>query len=233
MSAHDTWGDAVRVRCTTERESGACGNRRRYRLDKIEAVVIDGVARRLSDPASLQAYIDGFQAEQRADTQARARLERAAAEARGKIDRMARMLIDGRVPEDFFDAEMPKARAELAGLEARLADAPSPQVVTLHPAAVASFQRAMADLAPILRSLDPDRDRELVDAFRALIDRVVIHDRDGGGVEAEVIGRLGPLVAGQLVPPSPFSGLGGVAEGRYIHLSPMVFARIAIPKNSP
>lgn len=151
----------------------------------------------------------------------------AAAEARTKIDRMARMLVDGRVPEDFFDAEMPKALAELAGLEARLAAAPSPQVVTLHPAAVASFRRAMSDLAPILRSLDPDRDRELMNAFRALIDRVVIHDREGGAVEAEVIGRLGPLVAGRLVPPAPFSGTGGVAEVCFPGLPQFVWGRFA------
>lgn len=224
MSAHDTWGDAVRVRCTTERESGACDNRRRYRLDKIEAVVIDGVARRLSDPAALQAYIDGFQQERRAETQARARLERAAAEARGKIERMSRMLVDARVPEDFFDAEMPKVRAELAALEARLAAAPASHVVTLHPAAVASFRRAMSDLAPILRSLDPDRDRELVNAFRALIDRVVIHDRDGGAVEAEVIG---PLVAGRLVPPAPFSGTGGVAEEGFNAIPQFIWGNFA------
>lgn len=195
MSIHDHFGDAIRIRCTTASESGSCGNARRYRLDKIEGAVIDGIARRLSDRASLAAFIDGWQAERRADTQARARLERAAADARAKIDRMARMLVEGRVPEDFFDAEMPKARAELADLEARLAAAPAPQVVTLHPAAVAAFHQAMADLAPILRGLDPERDRELIEATRALIDRVVIHDRDGGAVEAEVIGRIGPLCA--------------------------------------
>lgn len=221
MSTHDTWGDAVRVRCTTERESGACDNRRRYRLDKIEAVVIDGVARRLSDPKALAEYIDGFQAERRAETQARARLEKEAAAARGKIERMARMLVEGRVPEDFFDVEMPKARAALAALEARLAAAPSPHVVSLHPTAVASYRRALAGLGPILRHLDPDRDRELIEAFRALIDRVVIHDRDDGGVEAEVIGRLGPLVGG------PSLGTSVVAEVRFAHLSPIVWGRFA------
>lgn len=82
-----------------------------------------------------------------------------------------------------------------ADLHPTLAAAPAPQVVTLHPAAVAAFHQAMADLAPILRGRDPERDRELIEATRALIDRVVIHDRDGGAVEAEVIGRIGPLCA--------------------------------------
>jgi hypothetical protein len=197
MSAHDTWGEsgAARIRCTTEKESGACDNRRRYRLDKIEKAVIDGIALRLSNPEALQAYIDGFQEERRAETKARARLERQAEETRGKINRMARMLVDGRVPEDFFDAEMPAAREELASLEARLAAAPAEKVVTLHPAALKTFRRAMAGLSGLLRHLDPQRDRELVESFRALIDRVVIHDAEDGGVEVEVIGRLGPLVA--------------------------------------
>jgi site-specific DNA recombinase len=219
MSAHDKRDGAVRIRCTTEAESGSCGNRRRYRLDKIERAVIDGIAIRLSNPEALQAYIDGFQQERRAETKARARLERAAAEARAKIGRMARMLVDGRVPEDFFDAKMPAAREELASLEARLAAAPAEKVVTLHPAAVKTFRRAMAGLSDLLLDIDPQRDRELMDTFRALIDRVVIHDAEGGGVEVEVIGRLGPLVAPGI--------MGGpmVAEVRFPTLPPMTWGR--------
>ncbi len=196
MAAHDRRGDAVRIRCTTNRESGTCTNSRRYRLDRIEAVVIDGIAERLSDPAALAAYVDAYHDERRAETKARAKLERALADCRARINRMARMLVDGRVPEDFFDAEMPAARAELADLEARLAAAPPPNVIALHPAAVASYRQALAELGPILRSLDPARDADLIDAFRGLIDRVVIRDRADGGVDAEVFGWMGPLLRG-------------------------------------
>ena len=72
----------------------------------------------------------------------------------------------------------------------------------------------MADLAPILRGLDPARDRALIDAFRDLIDRVVVIDRPDGGVEAEVVGRIGPLVAEGLVSPRPLLGRSDVAEVR-------------------
>jgi hypothetical protein len=225
LAAHQSRAGADRIRCTTERESGTCGNRRRYRLDKIERAVIDGIAERLANPKALQAYIDGFQAERRAETKARAQLEKQAQEARGKIERMARMLVEGRVPEDFFDREMPVARAELETLEARIAAAPSPQVITLHPAALASFRRAMNGLSSILRSLDPVRDAELVDAFRALIDRVVIHDAENGGVEIEVIGRLGPLIA-----PGMFGGVKAVsvvAEVRFPAPPPILWGRFA------
>ncbi len=58
-----------------------------------------------------------------------------------------------------------------------------------------------------------------MDAFRALIDRVVIHDREGGAVEAEVIGRLGPL-AGEKLP-----GGAMVAEVRFPTLPPANFGR--------
>ena len=51
----------------------------------------------------------------------------------------------------------------------------------------------MRDLCDTLRDLDPREDRELIEAFRALIDRIVITDAEDGTVFCEVIGLLGPL----------------------------------------
>lgn len=194
MGKHDSRGAVTRVRCTTHQESRSCDNTRRYRLDKIERAVLDGVAARLKDQSGLNRYIDGFQEERRAESAARARLEREVQAARGKIDRMARMLVDGRVPEDFFDKEMPDARAHLAALEARLAAQPDEKVVVLHPTMLAFYRKAFADLGQELASLDAREDAEIISAFRDLIDKVVIHDREDGSVECEVIGRLGPLL---------------------------------------
>lgn len=239
MSAHDRRAGVVRIRCTTHTESGSCDNARRYRLDKIEAVVIEGIAARLRDPAGLQAYIDGYQEEQRADSAARARLEREANACRAKIKRMAMMVVEGRVADNFFDKEIAEGRSELAALEARLAAAPKAQVVVLHPAAVAAYRDGLARLGEILTDPENPPGPDLVAAFRELIDRVVIHDRQDASVECEVIGCFGPLVGsgptwgGRMVagdrPPNspPKDGLGGamVAGDRSPSIPPMMWGR--------
>lgn len=196
MSQHDLRQGVVRIRCSTARESGSCGNARRYRLDRIEEAVIEGMRRRLEDADGIAAFLEAHQAERRAEAGARASLERKAAATRGRIDRLSRLLLYEQVTEEFFSREMPALRAELASLEARLSAAPATQIVTLHPASIEAYRRAMRDLTTILRTLDPERpaDRDLMEAFRALIDHVVIHDREDGGVEAEVVGCLAPLI---------------------------------------
>lgn len=195
MSAHDRRGTVVRVRCTTNTESGSCDNARRYRLDKIEAAVIAGVAARLNDPAGLQAYIDGFQEEQRAETKARARLEREVNAAEARVRRIAMMFANGHIDEAFLAREIAPARAEYEALKARLEAAPSAPVVVLHPAAVAAYRDGLARLGEILTDVENPPDDELKAAFRDLIDKVIVHDRDDGSVEAEVIGCFGPLLA--------------------------------------
>ena len=48
--------------------------------------------------------------------------------------------------------------------------------------------------AEVLRRADPDEDRELIDSFRALIDRVIVHDGEDGKYVIEIVGVLAPLV---------------------------------------
>lgn len=139
--------------------------------------------------------------------------------ARERIDRMARMLVDGRVPEDFFDTEMPKARADLAALEARLASAPAHQVVELHPATLASYADVLDGLSDAIRSMKPGDAPEVIAALRALIDRVTVIDGPDGTVNCEVVGPLSPLVG----------PLGGdvVAEDCFPLIPPMEWGRFS------
>ncbi len=45
-----------------------------------------------------------------------------------------------------------------------------------------------------LTRLGQREDREVIEAFRALVDHIVVHDVPDGGVKAEVIGRLTALL---------------------------------------
>lgn len=223
MTMHDRRGDAIRIKCSTHRESGSCSNSKSYRLDHIELAVIDGLLARLRDPASIAAFVDAMQAERRDEAKQRASAERAVARAQGSIDNMSRSLIHGRISEDFFDREIIALRRDLADAQALLARAPVANVVTLHPAAIAGMEKTLSLLAKHLPSLDPDLDKDMFTAFRSLISTIVIHDRDGG-VECEVIGHLSALVARDA---GDGWGVAVVARGRITSLPPIIFGRFA------
>lgn len=84
--------------------------------------------------------------------------------------------------------------AERDDLAQRLKAAPTTPVIELHPQAVAEYERFATDLAVRLATLDLTEDRETIDKFRTLIDRVVIHAAPDGGVEAEVVGRMSAVL---------------------------------------
>lgn len=197
ISIHDRRGEAVRGKCSTFKESGSCSNNRSYRLDHIEKAVIDGLLARMRNPASISAYIESMQEERRNEAKTRALAERAVQRAQASIDNLSRALIHGRIDEAFFDREIVPLRRELAEAQAKLSMAPAANVVTLHPAAVAQMEQTIALLAKHLPDIDPDRDRDMMAAFRGLIDRVVIRDRDDGRIDCEVIGHLASLVSGE------------------------------------
>lgn len=225
MSYHDkTPSGAIRIRCSTAKESGSCSNGRKYRLDRIERAVIDGLIDRLQTPAMIEAFIEAQQADRRDEARTRAIAQRRLTNARGAIDRLQKALVAGRVDEDFFDREIAPMRAELRAAEADLAAAPDDTVITLHPAAIKAHAGVLQVLARHLPDLDPEEDREMFEAFRGLIDRVVIHDRPDGRVDCEVIGKLSALVGS---PAGDSWGGSMVAEARYRMFPPMSFGRFA------
>ena len=195
LTMHDKRGDVVRVTCSTAKESGSCANRKRYRLDKIERAVVDHVVQKLSQPEAVQAWLDEVQTEQRDGSKLRARAERDMATAQAKLDRLQTNLIDGRIEPEFFDRQVGAIRAEVAAAKAAMEMAPLANVVRLHPAAIAGMSEVIAALSEELSSIDPVEDRDMLDAFRSLIERVVIHDREDGYATCEIVGRLAPLVA--------------------------------------
>ena len=80
MSVHDRKGGAIRIRCSTARESGSCSNTGYYRLDRIEQAVIGHLAEHLAQPAYAEAYVREYRKETERETadarRDRAKLER-------------------------------------------------------------------------------------------------------------------------------------------------------------
>ena len=145
----------------------------------------------MRNPASISAYIESMQEERRNEAKTRAAAERAVQRAQSSIDNLSRALVHGRIDDGFFDREIVGLRRDLAEAQAKLNMASAANVVTLHPAAVAQMEQTISLLAKHLPDIDPDRDRDMMAAFRG----VMIHDRDDGRIDCEVIGRLTSLIA--------------------------------------
>lgn len=199
MSAHDTRGGVRRIRCSAHRESGGCTNSRVYRLDLIERAVVDALVERLGQPDAARAWLAAVQADQLDDGRRRAKAEKALAEARAKVDRLQVMLIEGRIDTGFFDAHIGPARADVAARAAAVEAMPRGNVVALHPAALSKMAEVLAIVAEHLPDVDPQEDRDVIEAVRSVIRRVTVHDREDGGVDCEITGTITPLIAPPLV----------------------------------
>nr|WP_183871203.1 recombinase family protein [Rhizobium sp. BK491] len=198
MSMHDRQGDAIRIRCSRSIESGTCENKRRYRLDKIEAAVVAGLRTQMLHPDLLTEYVRVYR-EERRDEAAKAARERSSLERRlsdvsSQMDRLLQAMARGILPIEAVEAQFKPLEAEKAQLAAELAVVPQSTAVELHPHAVTQYRKAVEDLSGRLSDLDQHADAEALASFRALVDRVVIHDTPTGGVEAEVISRLSALI---------------------------------------
>lgn len=198
MSMHDKSGGAIRIRCSRSIESGVCSNKRRYRLDKIESAVVDGLKTQMLHPGLLAEYVRVYR-EERRDEAAKAARERSALERRladinAQMERLMQAMARGVLPIEAVEAQYKPLEADKVRLAAELAHVPQAATVELHPQAVQQYQKAVEDLAGRLNELDEYADAEAIASFRALVDRVVIHDTPTGGVEAEVISHLSALI---------------------------------------
>lgn len=226
MGIKDRRGDAIRIACTTSRESGSCLNKRTYRLDEVERVVINAVLFRLRDPDQIAAFLATAQEERRDAAKMRASAEAEVERAQASLDRLSRAMIKGQIEEDFFEREAPALRAALAKAKAKLMEAPPANVVTLHPAAITEMTRILVLLAKHLPSLDPEEDSDIFEAFRALISVVTIHDTEDGGVSCEITGTLSILLGESAENQS--WGNSVVARGRYSSIPPFHYGRFKV-----
>ncbi|WP_336801740.1 recombinase family protein [Kaistia sp. MMO-174] len=198
MSIHDRNKSTTRIKCTRSVEGGTCDNRKKYNLEKIENAVIAGLRQQLAHPELLAEYVRAYR-EERRDEAAKAARERATVERRvadltTQMERLMGALARGVLPVEAVESQYGPLMAERDRLAADLATIAMPDAVELHPHAVRQYKAAVENLAGRLSELDDRADAGAIEAFRALVDRVVVHDTQSGGVSAEVIGHLSALL---------------------------------------
>lgn len=222
MSVRGSKEGQRRVSCSRRIESGTCDHARVYRLDDIEAVVVDGLRESLRDPVLIAGYVAIYRDERkrlaREASAGRAAKEKRLATVRRELDRLVDAIASGLAPAESVRDRILALEAEKRGLDADLA-APDlgADVIALHPAAVSRYLAQVETLSRTLRDgMTIAGSRESA-AFRELVEAVVVMPQPARApIVVDLRGRLGALLRTDRLPPAGRYGAGSmVAEVRF------------------
>ena len=194
--ANDNTLNGGRFACSAARERGTCTNKKLIAAKTIEARVLDGIAAKLLAPEAIAAAVSLAQTEaiqrQHETLRARAPMEKELAEIGRRLDRMQDLCIAEAISIEELKAKSVPLKARRAELQALLAEAAEPQVLSLHPGVAEAYRRMAEQLR---EALDAEQGEEARDAIRALIDTVVFIPAEGlGKFELEIQGNLARLL---------------------------------------
>ena len=210
----------VRVRCSAGTESGTCPDAKTFYLATIEKAVLSGLQAELKHPAVLAAYVKTYHQERKRLASeaivARTRLERELAGVEREIERVSIAISKGIGDLEILGPRTFALSAERKRLRAELEAAPDPpNVVALHPAALARYEEQVNRLQEALAVGVHAGDTEAAEALRDLIETVTVFrdETRPGGVLVEISGRLTALL-GEHAYPNRVRGVWGkvVAE---------------------
>jgi hypothetical protein len=198
MSTHDRSGSAIRIRCSTARESGSCNNDKRYRLDKIEHAVLEKLKAELADPIYVKEYLKAYYDERRTlirETERnRSSIEKELTETQGRLARLVDLYTRGVIDGPAAEKDIAEATVKRKALEARLVEQEEPEVVELHPATLERYFETIDTLIRKLTDLNPQFDRELVETLHKIIAKITVFPATDQGVTIEVTGWLQSLI---------------------------------------
>ena len=214
----------TRIRCSGHKERGDCPDPATFYVDTVERAVLDQLSAEMRHPELLAEYVREYHAErQRLAADAinrRADLERRLVAIGSEADRITDWLVKGVGDVERLDRRAKELMLEEQSLKDQLSNAETtPNVVALHPQALARFESQLATLSQALgRAMDLDV-HEAADAVRDLVDTVTLRRDSNGELLIEIEGRLndllipapthlrvsgGPMVAKEgLEPPTP------------------------------
>jgi site-specific DNA recombinase len=202
----------ARVECSTHKESRSCSNGRIFYLDRIERAVVQTLKDEMTNPDALAEFVREYNAERR-------RLASDVARNRGKIEgrlkavtaeieRIVTLMVKGLVEPERHAPRLKELEAEEKRLKADLAAAAVPQVLTLHPTAIARYRAQLETLeSEIAKTAEPSQ------ALRDLIERVIVRPN----YEIEIVGRLAELTG---IPAYPSRRGGLLVAGERFAQSP-------------
>ncbi len=198
-----------RVQCAGNATQGICDNPVRAYVEDIESVVLDALRANLADTRLMNAYIDAYMAERkrlvRQAVNQHDTINKRLAEVERRMDRLKQAYMAGIIELDQFGAENAPLKDEKAALTAKLAVVEGPaSTISFHPAAVASFKAALADLSNVLCE---DGERPPAKLIHSVVDRVIVTPAEEKprspferrSIKVEIIGGLDALLSGAAV----------------------------------
>ncbi|WP_324750341.1 recombinase family protein [Sphingomonas sp. LY54] len=214
-----------RVQCAGNASQGICDNPVRAYVEDIEGVVLTALRANLADTRLMNAYIDAYMAERkrlaRQAVNEHDTINKGLAEVERKMERLKKAYMAGVIELEQFGADNAPLKDEKAALVAKLAVVDGPaSAISFHPAAVASFKNALADLNSVLCE---DGERPSAKLIRSVVDRVIVTPAEKKpkspferrSMRVEIIGGLDALLNGTAVdrcaalPVRDGSGSGG------------------------
>lgn len=194
----------LRVQCAGNATQGICDNPVRAYVEDIEGVVLSALRVNLADIKLMNAYIDAYVAERRRLTREAVNehdsIRKRLANVEGKMVRLKNAYMAGVIELDQFGADNAPLKDEKAALVAKLAVVEEPaSAISFHPAAVASFKAALADLSS---ALCVDGERPSAKLIRSVVDRVIVSPAEEKpkspferrAMEVEIVGGLDALL---------------------------------------
>lgn len=185
MSKKDIDHGRPRIVCTRMMEARTCENRRRYYLDEIETIVVNGIRDELGSPEAITYFVRCYNEERRRRGAGR-REQREEMEAQiraldRQINRAVRAMIDGRITEAEAEVHLPELRRRSALLAAEFAELDSPPaVVALVPAAVDTYLRDLSRLNEVMNANLAAGDSEAARTLRSMVETVTIMQSPAG-----------------------------------------------------
>jgi site-specific DNA recombinase len=191
----EKWG------CSNHRHRGDCPNGRTIQSHMLRRRVFAGLRRELLDPEIVRTFVLEYhrEAQERASRDARdcRKLEQRQAKARRDVERLLRAVTDGGSEFAEIRNALAGARAQLASIEAELADNAAGSVIALHPGIAEEYRRNIDGLLELLERPPEDEDAQFNarQRFRSLIQSVVVVPAESGpGTAVTLEARLTALL---------------------------------------
>lgn len=221
--------------CSAFRERKTCHNSRMPQRAAVEAKVLEIMREDMLSPEAVASYIRAYhraaQSRQKNAAADRRPLERRLAEIERALDRGADAILRG-VANATIEARMGELEREKAQISEALAQVnEEPKTVAMHPRMAETYAEMVAALQATLADYGggaTNAERQLVEAVRALVARVVITpltQQRGGPINIKVEGRLAEIFHER---PENFGSARTVAGASYTANAPTVprlFAR--------